>query len=250
MQARRRLRRDRHGGGGGARRRRCFDDLIGARPDPASPSGATTQTLAAGDRVHPSTRDLPLELNRTDVWYRWQTRPTGTVHTVARWHALRRAGRRRHDRRRAPTIRSPGAGTSAAAGPSTPAWAGPRAATPSSPSATHLLGAIQWAAGLVRGNCKATINANYRGTRVVGGGPVDDRPGHERRVARAGRSRRTAGCSTSAAATAAPTPSAARWSASRRCRGSSTTPTRTWGSAAAACTSGIPRSTTGRSTAA
>ena len=27
--------------------------------------------------------------------------------------------------------------------------------------------------GLVRGNCKATINANYRGTRVVSGGPVE-----------------------------------------------------------------------------
>ena len=38
---------------------------------------------------------------------------------------------------------------------------------------THLLGAIQWAAGMVRGNCKATINANYRGTRVVAGGPVE-----------------------------------------------------------------------------
>ena len=65
-----------------------LDDLIGARPDPSSPTGATTRTLVAGDRVHPSTRDLPLELNRTDVWYRWQTRPTGTVHTVARWRAL------------------------------------------------------------------------------------------------------------------------------------------------------------------
>src|SRR5918997_3964455 len=42
-----------------------FDDLIGARPDPASPTGQTTRTLVAGDRVHPSTSELPLELNRT-----------------------------------------------------------------------------------------------------------------------------------------------------------------------------------------
>ena len=65
-----------------------LDDLIGARPDPASPTGEATRTVEVGDRVHPSTRDLPLEMNRTDVWYRWQTRPTGTVHTVARWRAL------------------------------------------------------------------------------------------------------------------------------------------------------------------
>ena len=36
----------------------------------------------------------------------------------------------------------------------------------------HLLGAIQWAAGMVRGNCKATINSNYtrrRAQREPGG---------------------------------------------------------------------------------
>ena len=35
--------------------------------------------------MHPSTRDLPLLWNRSDLWYTWQTRPTGTVHTVARY---------------------------------------------------------------------------------------------------------------------------------------------------------------------
>ena len=38
---------------------------------------------------------------------------------------------------------------------------------------THLGGAVAWAAGVVRGNCKATINANYQAERVVSGGPVD-----------------------------------------------------------------------------
>ena len=37
----------------------------------------------------------------------------------------------------------------------------------------HLLGAIQWTAGLVRGDCKATIDSNYKGTRIVGAGPED-----------------------------------------------------------------------------
>ncbi|HEY6594611.1 MAG TPA: ThuA domain-containing protein, partial [Asanoa sp.] len=110
-------------------------------------------------------------LDRSDEWYRWQTRPTGTVHTVARWRRLEDA---------------PGDGTNVG-GTDTPiSWCrdvrGGRSfytgmgRTADSYSEarlrTHLLGAVQWAAGLVRGNCKATINANYRGTRVVSGGPV------------------------------------------------------------------------------
>ena len=149
-----------------------FDDLIGARPDPASPVGASTQTLATGDRVHPATRHLPLELNRTDVWYRWQTRPTGNVHTLARFHALS-----------APA----GDGTTTGGTDHPISWCrdvrGGRSfytgmgrtagSYGEAPFRGHLLGALQWATGLVRGNCKATINANYRGTRVVSGGPVE-----------------------------------------------------------------------------
>jgi glucose/arabinose dehydrogenase/type 1 glutamine amidotransferase len=149
-----------------------FDDLIGARPDPASPTGQTTRTLVAGDRVHPSTSALPLELNRTDIWYRWQTRPTGTVHTVARWRALA----------------DPAGDGTAVGGTDHPiSWCrdvrgGRSFYTGMGRTAdgyadesfrTHLLGAIQWAAGMVRANCKATINANYRGTRVVSAGPVE-----------------------------------------------------------------------------
>src|SRR3954451_22447764 len=31
----------------------------------------------------------------------------------------------------------------------------------------HLLGAVQWASGMVRGNCKATITSNYQTTRIT-----------------------------------------------------------------------------------
>src|SRR5215207_4858281 len=60
--------------------------LIGARPS-NNPTTPSQQTVVPGDRVHPSTRELPLLWNRSDLWYTWQTRPTGTVHTVARYHA-------------------------------------------------------------------------------------------------------------------------------------------------------------------
>jgi glucose/arabinose dehydrogenase/type 1 glutamine amidotransferase len=149
-----------------------LDDLIGARPDPASPTGQATQTVAVGDRVHPATRDLPLELNRTDVWYRWQTRPTGTVHTVARWHRLgdpagdgTTVGGTDHPISWCRDVRG-GRSFYTGMGRTADSYSEQR-------FRGHLLGAIEWAAGLVRGNCKATINANYRGTRVVGGGPVD-----------------------------------------------------------------------------
>jgi glucose/arabinose dehydrogenase/type 1 glutamine amidotransferase len=149
-----------------------LDDLIGARPDPASATGQATRTVEVGDRVHPATRDLPLELNRTDVWYRWQTRPTGTVHTVARWRALADAA---------------GDGTSVGGTDHPISWCrdargGRSFYTGMGRTAesygeerfrTHLQGAIQWTTGLLRSNCKATINANYRGTRVVSGGPVE-----------------------------------------------------------------------------
>ena len=34
------------------------------------------------------------------------------------------------------------------------------------------LGAIQWAAGMVRGDCKATINSNYAQTRLTPSNPT------------------------------------------------------------------------------
>jgi glucose/arabinose dehydrogenase/type 1 glutamine amidotransferase len=149
-----------------------FDNLIGARPNDQGSTTPSAQTVAVGDRVHPSTRDLDLEWDRTDVWYQWQTRPTGSVHTVARYHAPD-----------APA----GDGTSIGGTDHPISWCrdiggGRSFYTGMGRTAgsygeddfrTHLLGAIQWAAGLVRGDCKATINSNYAGRRIVGAGPTD-----------------------------------------------------------------------------
>ena len=140
--------------------------LIGARPDTASPTTASDQVVAFGDRVHPATKSLPLEWTRSDIWYRWNPRPTGTVHTVARYHA---------------TDAPAGDGT-ATGGTDWPiSWCrdyqggrsfytgmGRTAASYGQANFTkHLLGAIQWSAGLVRGGCKATILTNYSTERVV-----------------------------------------------------------------------------------
>ena len=148
-----------------------FDGLIGARPSASSSTATTEQTVTSGDRVHPSTRDVPLMMNRSDVWYQWQTRPTGAVHTVARY--------------RAPAAPA-GDGTSVGGTDHPISWCrdfrGGRsfytgmgriaAAYGEAGFKDHLLGAIEWTAGLLRSNCKATLNSSYRGTRVLSAGPA------------------------------------------------------------------------------
>ena len=184
-----------------------FNGLIGARPAAGSPTATAEQVVAVGDRVHPANEGLPLEWTRSDVWYQWtpgpRARSTPSPATARRTRPPATA-----PPPAAPTGRSPGAATSRAAAPSTPAWAAPRRAYGEASFRTHLLGAIQWSAGMIRAGCKATIAANYAGTRLVDGSTRQPRA--HRRVARRRARAQRLGRSTSAAPTAAPTRSAAR----------------------------------------
>ena len=149
-----------------------FGNLIGARPAAGSPTGTSQQVVAVGDRVHPANDGLPLEWTRSDVWYQWQTRPTGQVHTIARYHAPD----------------APAGDGTATGGTDWPiSWCrdfqggrsfytgmGRTAASyGESDFRTHLLGAIQWSSGMIRAGCKATIAANYKGERLVDGSSGD-----------------------------------------------------------------------------
>ena len=162
-----------------------FGNLIGARPTAGSPTATAEKVVAAGDRVHPATRTLPLEWTRSDVWYEWQTRPTGQVHTVARY--------------RAPNAPA-GDGTTIGGTDWPISWCrdfqggrsfylgmGRTAASYDETNfRTHLLGAIQWSAGMLRAGCKATIAANYEGERLVDGSSGDlDHTGESHGVAMA-----------------------------------------------------------------
>ena len=162
-----------------------FGNLIGARPTAGSPTATAEKVVAAGDRVHPATRTLPLEWTRSDVWYEWQTRPTGQVHTVARY--------------RAPNAPA-GDGTTIGGTDWPISWCrdfqggrsfylgmGRTAASyDETDFRTHLLGAIQWSAGMLRAGCKATIAANYEGERLVDGSSGDlDHTGESHGVAMA-----------------------------------------------------------------
>jgi PKD repeat protein/type 1 glutamine amidotransferase/glucose/arabinose dehydrogenase len=143
-----------------------FDGLIGSRPSASSSTAESPQTVAVGDRVHPATRGLDLEWDRTDVWYQWQSRPTGSVHTVARYHAPD-----------APA----GDGTDIGGTDHPISWCrdyrggrsfytgmGRTAGSFSEADfRTHLLGAVKWTTGLVRADCKATISSNYKASKIV-----------------------------------------------------------------------------------
>ena len=149
------------------------------------------------DRAHPANDGLPLNWTRSDRWLNWDAEPD-------RHGAHGRAGRRSgtttpgDERERCRSTRSRGAVTTTAAGPSTPAWAAPTASYARGPSsATTCWARCSWTTGMVRGDCQATIAANYKIERLTAknaAGPA--RP--DRRAARAHGRARTAASSTSA----------------------------------------------------
>ena len=131
--------------------------------------------------MHPATRANPLVWKgHTDTYYKWAANPTGQVHTVARvrFGALPDGTSVTNDavtrftgsdnriqpqnERAVSWCRDVGAGRSFYTA------LGGTAAAYGEPAVTRqLLGAIQWAAGMSRGNCKATIDANYAATRLT-----------------------------------------------------------------------------------
>ena len=193
-----------------------------------------------GDRVHPATRDLPLEWTAPTSGTSGRPRPTGKVHTVARYRAPNAAAGDGTDVDGTDS-RSPGAGLSG--GRSFYMGMGRTAASFAEERfRAHLARRAQWTAGLIRGNCKAAIDANYKATRLVRPAPTATarNSGESHGLVTApngwvlyiGRG----DCRTDAERGALV--------GRRRCRASSTTRTRTSGSAAAPSTCGTPRPTT------
>ncbi len=141
-----------------------FTQLIGARPAASSPSDVQRAIVEVADRVHPATRDLPLEWRRSDRWRNWDPNPSGQVHTVA---SVRESSYR------------PGPDANGADHPIS--WCrdfdGGRSFYTGMGNTTgsyrepafrdHLKGALLWTSRLVRADCTATISANYQMTRVT-----------------------------------------------------------------------------------
>jgi glucose/arabinose dehydrogenase/type 1 glutamine amidotransferase len=170
-----------------------FDTLIGLTGNPrtTAASAVSAQDVEFLDRVHPATRGNPLLWKaHSDNYFAWTANPTGTVHTVARvrFNALpdgtsvtNDAVNSRFDaattalqpqlERALSWCRDVQQGRSFYTG-----LGGTAAAYQDDAISKQLLGAIQWAAGMVRGNCKATINTNYTATRLTPQNPAVPNP--------------------------------------------------------------------------
>ncbi|SNS66870.1 PKD domain-containing protein [Asanoa hainanensis] len=139
--------------------------LIG--PDAGPPPEANVQqaTVSLTDRQHPANDGLPLTWTRSDQWINWDPNPTGTVHTIAQvqentynaglsgngaFHPI--SWCRDYDGGRSFYT---GMGRTDASYTTDTRFLG------------HLLGAIKWTTGLVRGDCQATIAANYKVERLT-----------------------------------------------------------------------------------
>nr|WP_236070791.1 ThuA domain-containing protein [Streptomyces polyasparticus] len=152
-----------------------FTGLIGARP--AAGSGATAQraTVEVGDRQHPANTGLPLEWKRLDKWFNWKENPSGKVHTVARVRE---------------STYQPGTGANGWDHPVSwcrdydggrsfyTAMGGTADAYTETDFRTHLRGALNWTARLVRADCKATIDSNYKAERLT----VPNQPGQNDQI--------------------------------------------------------------------
>ncbi|MGK5501180.1 ThuA domain-containing protein [Streptomyces sp. URMC 125] len=141
-----------------------FTGLVGARPADGGAGRVQRAVVEVGDRLHPATKDLPLEWKRSDQWIGWETNPSGTVHTVARvrensYEPGRNAGGWDHP---VSWCRDYDGGRSFYT-----AMGGTAASFRETDFRAHLRGALLWTTRLARADCKATITANYRAERLT-----------------------------------------------------------------------------------
>jgi PKD repeat protein/glucose/arabinose dehydrogenase len=141
-----------------------YEGLVGAifsnHPDFSETDGTYPGRVKVLDGVHPSTRDLPQLWERSEEWYNFGTNPTGDVHVLAQiklrdgipgmqmgvdhpysWCQVYDGGRSWYT-----------AGGHDAAAFEEPEFV------------SHLLGGIEWAAGVEPGDCGATVEESFSRT--------------------------------------------------------------------------------------
>jgi glucose/arabinose dehydrogenase len=174
-----------------------FDTLIGltGAPRTTTASAVSSQDVEFLDRVHPASRDLSaLVKGRSDNYYQWTNNPTGSVHTVARvrFNSIpvnattdNPAGTGRESVTNDAIQRLTGNANNVQPqlqralswcrdiqqGRSFYTGMGQTADAYDDTLKEHLASAVQWAAGMVRGNCKATITSNYQHTPLTPANP-------------------------------------------------------------------------------
>ena len=129
------------------------------QPEPEIPLEERTVDLV--DRQHPATADLPLTWDREDLWLDWADDPAGDVHAVATLEPGPDAGPTTSPFQPVSWCRDYDGGRSffTGMGGTPESWA-------DDTFREHLVGALQWTTGVVRGDCQATIASNYTTERV------------------------------------------------------------------------------------
>ncbi|GAA4593604.1 hypothetical protein GCM10023194_58290 [Planotetraspora phitsanulokensis] len=139
--------------------------LFGPAAGPPPESTVQKATVDLTDRQHPANKGLPLTWERSDQWMNWSPSPLGKVQTVAQveertYNAGLNGNGAFHP---ISWCRDYDGGRSFYTG-----MGGTEASyTTDEKFQSHLSGAIQWAAGLVRGDCQATIASNYKTERLT-----------------------------------------------------------------------------------
>src|ERR1043166_6644726 len=143
-----------------------YGGLVGAYLTNHAPS-IQSATVKVADQIHPSTTSLPKRWVRTDEWYNFQINPRGTVHVLATVDETTYAGGLMGFDH--PVAWCPDGGGGRAGYPA----GGHTAASYAEPLfQAHLLGGIEFAAGVKPADCGATIDANYQKV-VLDASPAD-----------------------------------------------------------------------------
>ncbi|PUB25581.1 PKD domain-containing protein [Promicromonospora sp. AC04] len=139
-----------------------FDGSGEEEPDPEVPVNEATVNVV--DREHPANEGLPRNWTRSDRWLNWSPNPIGEVHTVAQvqewdYDAGEAANGPFHP---ISWCRDYDGGRSFYTG-----MGGTAASYAEEGFRDHLLGGLLWSTGMVRGDCQATIAANYESERLT-----------------------------------------------------------------------------------
>ncbi|WP_169979334.1 ThuA domain-containing protein [Microbispora sp. H10836] len=139
--------------------------LFGPEAGPPPETQVQEAQVDFTDRRHPANEGLPVTVKRSDQWMNWAPNPLGKVHTVAQVEErFYKAGLNGNGPFHPISwCRDYDGGRSFYTG-----MGGTEASyTGDKQFQSHLGGAIKWAAGLVRGDCQATIGSNYVTERLT-----------------------------------------------------------------------------------
>ena len=131
-----------------------YGELVGAyfESHPAVQSG----TIKVADRIHPSTAHLPARWERTDEWYNYQANPRGNVHILATLEESSYGGGNMGHDHPISWCQTYQGGRSWYTG------LGHTAQTFEEPLyLQHILQGIRYAAGVIGGDCTATVDAYF-----------------------------------------------------------------------------------------